>query len=128
MIGLIPFIIGLLGTISFVFFRLWEVRRTRRFFENYRALLDRMTERLYGILVFGEIPRHYRTRLALVVRSLSHRAVHSAVLALRALERPLARVSHRMRMSAAESEREPSDFLKTITPQKKDGKNEVDSV
>ncbi|PIR84958.1 hypothetical protein COU15_03330 [Candidatus Kaiserbacteria bacterium CG10_big_fil_rev_8_21_14_0_10_45_20] len=128
MLGFIPFITGLIGITAFVLFRLWEAQRTERFFEQARKSLDSVAERLYRVMVFGEIPRHYRTKTATVLRFFSHHAIHTAVLALRSIERPLTRMSHRMRMSSSESKQEPSDFLKTITPDKKDGKSGVDSV
>lgn len=126
--GLIPFSVGLVLAVLFVALRLWEVRRGSRFFESFRRALDRRAVALYRTLVFGEMPRRWRESLARFGNRVLHRSVRALVAGLRAIERPLSRMSHRMRTNAQSGTREPSEFLKTITPKRIDGKDDKNSV
>lgn len=117
-LGITLFALGVLGTISLVLLRTVEVRRGKRFAEPARAYLDRVASRLYRLLVFGEIPTTYRSWALERFRALTHRSVVFLVGFLRAVERPLSRLNHRLRASrqAAQPSRDPSPFLKDITP------------
>jgi hypothetical protein len=75
---------------------------------------------MYKAAVLGSIPEKYRLAAVALLHSLAHDAVVFAVEALRSLERPLARLSLRLRQSAPRpSGKEPSPFLKTIAPEKR---------
>lgn len=127
-LSLTLFILGTVGTIAFIGTRLIEERRGARFFDAARLKLDKGAAKMYRVMVFGEIPRGYRKTLFSFINTFLHKAVRALVLGLRALERPLVRLSHRMRVSAREPKGEPSAFLKTIRPSEGDGKKPEDSV
>ena len=118
-LGIIPFVLGLAGLVGFWFVREREEQRGTRLAESHRATLDRVVAEAYHTLVAGDALHTHRLRFFALVHNVSHRVVIALVAALRAVERPLARVSHRMRMEPPKSPREPSEFLKTITPDKK---------
>lgn len=131
MSGLIPFVVGLAGILLFVGVRFFENKRGARFFGPLRESLDASTVRIYRALVLGDIPRSYRKHVLHALR----RAVHSFVVflatLLRRIERMLSRAGHSLRPTRAErsQDRNPSQFLKTITPEKKgDGTPSSDSV
>lgn len=100
----------LLGCVGLV---LWyEARRGARFFEHTRRMLDRRVSVLYRTLVFGEIPSGYRTQVRRFMADATHRTLIVLVKVLRAVERPLVRLTREMRYHATTSE--PSHFIKTI--------------
>jgi hypothetical protein len=68
----------------------------------------------------GGIPVSWRTYTRAIVHELTHFLVRVAVEVVRAIERPLAKLSYKMRVSAPKSGMAPvSEFLKTLTPEKK---------
>ena len=100
--------------------RRYEYARGVRFFEERRAELDVRAEELWAALVTGGVPMSWRTYAQAVLHDITHLGVHSAVELVRAIERPLARLSYKMRVSAPKSGSAPvSSFLRTITPDKK---------
>lgn len=107
----------LLGAL-FLAVRMVEVRRDIRFFDEQRTALDAHANELYAAVVMGGIPVRWRQYTAFLVHQITHEIVHLAVLSLRAIERPLARLSYRMRVSQPKTGGEVSSFLKTITPDK----------
>lgn len=108
---------ALLGVL-FLVVRTIEVRRGTRFFDEQRTVLDGYAAELYSALVMGGIPVRWRQYTAFLMHRVTHEVVHLAVLSLRAVERPLARLSYRMRVSQPKTGGEVSSFLKTITPEK----------
>lgn len=116
----IPFVVGLGGLIGIWLFRSWEVKRGRRMWEDRRRLLDTTVAEAYRAIVAGDALRTHRARIFALAHSLSHRALTALVLILRTIERPLARISYRMRAAPPKiPAREPSEFLKTLMPEKK---------
>lgn len=117
-LGITLLVLGLLGVLSLILLRTVEVGRGARFFEKTRASADRVASRLYRLLVFGEIPTTYRSWALEQFRALTHRSVVFLVGFLRAVERPLSRLNHRLRASRQSTlpSRDPSPFLKDITP------------
>lgn len=123
-LGVIPFVAGIIGLVGFWCFRVWEARRfehgTPRLWDDTRKDLDVAVATAYQAVATGDALRAGRTRLFALVHAASHRALLALVALLRAIERPLARHSYRMRMMPPKPPtREPSEFLKTITPEKK---------
>jgi len=104
----------------FLAFRFWEERRGRRVWGAARDSADVVVVDMYSAAVMGNVPQKYRIALVALLHAIAHEAVVSAVRALQAVERPLARLSHRLRQSAPRGNgKEPSAFLKTITPEKR---------
>ena len=129
--GVVPFVLGLSGIVLYALWRSIEIRRQSRAFEATRARLDVFATRLYRLFVFGELPATYRARLAKFAQSVAHSTVMFLVSMLRAVERPLSRLSHRMRVIRAKENKPPdsSSFLKTLSSSKrKDGEKPTDSV
>ncbi len=97
-----------------------ELVRGTRFFEPVRASFDSWATDLWSALVLGGIPVSWRSYVRAVAHDLTHLLVRVAVEVIRAIERPLARLSYKMRVSAPKSGMAPvSEFLKTLTPDKK---------
>ena len=104
-------------TAAFVVFRVSESRFEKRAFNELRTRLDQHAEELYTALVMGGIPLSWRRFVVALVHEVGHELVHFMVSGLRAVERPLARLSYRLRVSAPKTGAAPvSEFLKTITP------------
>lgn len=125
------FLIGMIGLGVYSVTRVIEARRGKRFFETFRVRVDMIATRLYRLSVFGEVPATYRTWLSEQVRALFHKAVVLLVGVLRAIERPLSRMNHRLRATQVkyDTTRTPSPFLKTmVEAQKKDGESKENSV
>lgn len=125
------FLIGMIGLGAYSVARVIETRRGRRFFETFRVRVDMIATRLYRLSVFGEIPATYRMWVSEQVRALFHKTVVFLVGVLRAIERPLSRMNHRLRATqvARDTTRTPSPFLKTmVEAQKKDGESKENSV
>lgn len=132
MVGVTLFIGGFVGLTLYTVFLVWEQSRGERVFATFRARCDEAASNTYRTLVFGELPRTYRSHMVLQGRKLIHDGIHSLAALLRAVERPLSRTSRRMQ-HAHEAEngeaRTPSPFLKDIADErKKNGKNPQDSV
>lgn len=119
MTGGVLFVAGALGLLLYTLFLMWDVRRTNRLFAGVRKYGDRIVSRGYRMLVFGEVSHEYRFVFGKYARLVIHWFVVLAVGVLRATERPLARMGARLRHSerAGNSEKEPSPFLQTITPE-----------
>lgn len=113
-------LIALSAMLAFVSMRRMEVARGVRFFEDKRAVLDAQAEVLWSRLVRGGVPLSWRRYVGVVLHDVTHLSIHGAVELVRAVERPLAKLSYKMRVSAPKSGGAPvSDFLRTITPEKK---------
>lgn len=120
-LGIVPFVLGLAGFVGFVVVRMWEARRGARIVETHRASLDATVASLWRTLVVGDPGVMLRHQALALAHALSHRTLASFATLLRTIERPIARISHRMRMMPPKAPtREPSEFLKTITPEKRD--------
>ncbi|MES2014239.1 MAG: hypothetical protein V4437_00290 [Patescibacteria group bacterium] len=118
----------------FLAFRTWEEKKGVRLFAHARSAVDAEVTRLYEVAVTGSIPRQYRARFFAALQAGIHRVVITLVAGLRAAERPLTRLSFRMRMASSKAnKKEVSSFLKTIAPDKPivgadDGASEKKSV
>lgn len=116
----IPLISSIVLLAGFVAFRLWEQKRGRKVFAEARAEGDEIVSDLYRAAVMGNIPQRYREMFLSFMHNLTHAVVVLAVATLRAIERPLSRFSYRLRQRApGVTSKEPSAFLKTLTPEKK---------
>jgi len=114
--GGVIFIVGVLGLVLYALLRFFEISRGKRFFDAVRSRLDAFSSRVYRLAVFGELPHGYRAWFSARVGELVHHAVVALVAWLRAIERPLSRMSRRLRVSrhTSTASREPSSFLKDI--------------
>lgn len=113
-------VIALTAILGFLSLRRYEVAHGVRFLETQRSMLDMRAVTLWRMLVLGGIPLSWRTYVRSIVHDLTRLGVHSAVELVRAVERPLAKLSYKMRVSAPKSGSAPvSSFLRTITPDKK---------
>lgn len=102
----------------------WEIRRGVRVYDSVRTMLDQYASEIYTALVTGGIPLRWRQSVTLFMHQSTHALVQAAVHGLRAVERPLARLSYRMRVSKPKAGgAEVSEFLKTITPDKQGNGN-----
>lgn len=120
---------SLILALGFIMFRRWETARGVRMFDARRTALDQYAEELWSALVLGGLPVRWRQNAIAVTHRLGHGGVHMAVSALRAAERPLARLSYKMRVSAPKAgSAQVSKFLQTITPQKGSGDFQEKSV
>ncbi|MDE2079096.1 MAG: hypothetical protein KGI73_01775 [Patescibacteria group bacterium] len=120
----ITFFVSLVLLVVFVGFRFFEERRGFRVWMHLRTQTDAFVAEAYKGAVTGNIPSEYREALVHFLHRLAHDLVVTAVLGLRAIERPLMRLSYRMRRAAPKANgKEPSAFLKTITPEKRGGED-----
>jgi ABC-type dipeptide/oligopeptide/nickel transport system permease subunit len=112
--------VALSAILGFISLRRAEEARGARYFEAERTILDERAAILWTALVLGGVPVSWRNYARAVLHDVTHLSVHSAVEAVRAVERPLAKLSYKMRVSAPKSGNAPvSNFLRTITPEKK---------
>lgn len=117
--ALVVIILALSAGLAFVSMRRFEESRGIRLFNERRVALDSYASSLWEALVLGGIPVAWRKHAALLIHGVTHEGVRQAVEVVRAVERPLARLSYKMRVSAPKGAGAPvSDFLKTITPDK----------
>ncbi len=124
----ILFFIAFVLLVVFLIFRSWEMRRGVRILAGPRSDMDVVAERVYGVLVTGSIPEQYRFALIAFGRRTVHLGVVLLVHVLRGVERPLLRLSHRMRTSTPSANgKEVSPFLKTITPDKSSSSENTDT-
>jgi len=115
----VTFLISLILLVAFVAFRLWEERRAKRTFPDTRAAVDVVIADMYHAAVTGDIPQKYQEAVLHFLYRLAHDTIVFLVEGLRAIERPLSGLSYRLRRSVpAANGKEPSAFLKTITPEK----------
>ncbi|MBY0538828.1 hypothetical protein K2P56_00140 [Patescibacteria group bacterium] len=125
----IPLVSSIVLLAGFVAFRVWEEKRGRKFFASERAEADAIVSDLYRALVMGNIPQKYREMFLAFVHNATHMIVVLAVSTLRAIERPLSRFSYRLRQRApGVIGKEPSAFLKTLTPEKKEISNSTETT
>ena len=111
--------VGLMLTFCFILFRVWEVSRGVRIYNDHRLLLDNWAERVYEIMVLCGVPLAWRKYGVAVAHEISHEAVRLLVVIIRAVEKPLVRLSYRLRVSAPKTGAQPvSEFLRTIAPDK----------
>lgn len=117
---LVIILIALSAMLGFLSLRRLEVARGVRYFDTERAVLDQHAEVIWAKLIHGGIPLSWRVYAGVILHDVTHLGVHSAVELVRAVERPLARLSYKMRVSAPKGGGAPvSNFLRTITPDKK---------
>jgi hypothetical protein len=125
----IPLVSSIVLLAGFVAFRMWEEKRGAKFFAAQRAEGDEIVSDLYRAVVMGNIPQKYREMFLAFLHNLTHAVVVLAVATLRAIERPLSRFSYRLRQRAPNTAaKEPSAFLKTLTPEKKEMPNSGDTA
>jgi hypothetical protein len=116
----VTFFLSLILLLAFLALRFFEEKRGYRAWAGVRTKADRVVSDMYKAAVMGSIPVEYREAFARFLHSLAHDSLLFLVESLRAIERPLTRLSYRMRQSApASTDKTPSEFLKTITPEKK---------
>ena len=121
MFAVYTFIVAFVLLGVFIFFRMWEQKRGIRMWAGAREKADEQVVEVYRSAITGSIPQHYRIRFLAFLRNTVHELVLLLVATLRAVERPLTRISYRMRMSASNTnKKEVSPFLKTIAPEKSD--------
>lgn len=114
------FFASFLLLVGFLIFRSWEEKRGIRLWADARTKLDEKVHRMYHRAVTGTIPYRYRTAFFVFLQKMIHEAVLVIVATLRAIERPLTRLSYRMRMATPKANgKEVSSFLRTIVPLKK---------
>ncbi len=125
----ITFFITLVLLIGYVLYRIGEEKRGIKLWAHARESADAEITSAYKNAVMGNLPSNWRNTFVLFARRVSHAAVVLAVEALRAVERELLKISHRMRRGGAPTGtgKEPSEFLKTITPDKKETPDSEDS-
>ncbi len=113
-------LIALSAILGFFSLRRYETAHGIRFLNAQRSVLDERALELWRTMVLGGVPLSWRNYVKALIHSATHFGVQSAVEAVRALERPLARLSYKMRVSAPKGGGAPvSNFLRTITPEKK---------
>ena len=121
--AVIPFFSALALLVSFFAFHAWETKRKKRLFDAYRTELDAKVSRFYRMLVMGEVPASWRMAAIVFFHKTAHRAIIFSVETLRAIERPLSRLSHYMRTRPPSTNaQEVSPFLKNIAPDKNEGR------
>jgi hypothetical protein len=117
---LVLILVALMAMLTLISVRRYETAKGMRFFDSYRETFDVYAAQLWVGVVLGGIPVSWRTYARAVVHDVTHTGVRLAVEVIRAIERPLARLSYKMRVSAPKGAGAPvSDFLRTITPEKK---------
>jgi hypothetical protein len=122
-VAIVSFFTSLVFLGAFLGFRVWEEKKGVRLLEEKRYLLDSQVSVLYRAMVMGSIPVEWRMYAIHFFHWISHRLVVTAVETLRAIERPLTRLSYRLRTRVPKSNgKEVSSFLKTITPERSEGK------
>ncbi|MCL9971824.1 MAG: hypothetical protein NBV63_00210 [Candidatus Pacebacteria bacterium] len=110
----------LVVALAFMSVRRLEAARGIRFFEPQRRAFDVYAESVWAALVLGGIPVSWRTYVRAVIHDITHMLVRLMVEVIRAVERPLARLSYKMRVSAPKGTGAPvSEFLKILSPEKK---------
>ncbi len=127
--ALIPFIVSLLLMAGYIAFRMHEEKKGFMLFATARAKADEAVLGAYRAAVTKDIPSHFRVFLIHAAHYVTHAVVVLAVQVLRAIERPLARFSYRLRRNIPVANgKAPSDFLTTIKPAKpsSDGESKVD--
>ncbi|OGG43999.1 hypothetical protein A2841_03770 [Candidatus Kaiserbacteria bacterium RIFCSPHIGHO2_01_FULL_48_10] len=113
----------------FVALHVWESKRQKRLFEHTRSVWDVRLMRLYHAAVSGNIPTEWRKTARVLLHTVTHSLVVFLVETLRAIERPLAQLSHRLRTHAPSGNgKEVSPFLKTLSPEKKNESEEPRST
>jgi len=106
---------------AFAALKVWEERKGARILEPMRASLDAQLPRIYQAAVMGSLPTSWRHAVAVFAHDATHRAVVFLVEVLRAVERPLTRISFRMRIQKPSANGKGiSPFLKSIMPEKKE--------
>jgi len=121
----IPFFSALVLLVGFIAFHAWELSRGKRIFDSYRTKVDEKVSRLYHDLVVYEIPESWRIAVVVFLHKVTHQIVVVSVNLLQAIERPLSRLSNRMRTRPPSTEAgEVSQYLKNIVPDKKKNDSE----
>ena len=115
----VTFFISLVLLVAFIAFRFLEEKRGRRVWTVTRASDDTVVSDMSHAAVTGDIPRKYQDATVHFLYTLAHDMIVFLIEGLRAIERPLARLSYRLRRSVPSGNgKEPSAFLKTITPER----------
>ncbi len=119
--AIVLFFVSLALLIAFAALKAWEERRGVRFLEPMRASLDARLPGIYHAAVMGNLPTGWRHTVAVFAHDATHRGVVFLVETLRAVERPLTRISFRMRIQRPSANGKGiSPFLKSIIPGKKE--------
>jgi hypothetical protein len=125
----VTFFVSLLLLLAFIAFRFFEESRGRKLWPEARAKADVVVSEAYKSAVMGSVPTEYREAFAHFLNRMAHDAVIFLVEGLRAIERPLARLSFRLRQRPQGMKKDPSPFLKTLAPDKKpEGADTGDTV
>ncbi len=123
--AVVPFAAGLLMLGAFIGFVSWERRRGLKVYAEFRERADRRISKLYRMFVLGQVPIEWRHAFLTVMHLSVHRIVVLLVETLRAIERPLTRLSHYLRTrSPSANGKEVSSFLKSIVPGKRPSRDD----
>jgi hypothetical protein len=121
----IPFVTSLIILGGFLGFRVWEEKQGRRLFAAAREKADEKVEAFYTGMVTGNIPTHWRQAAIVLLKKLTHALVVLLAKGLGNIQRSLFQLSHRLRRGVPSANgKSPSEFLKTISPQKKEEPSE----
>ncbi len=112
-----------LGLFCLTYLGLWMERAAgKKVFSETRAGFDNAIAAFFNSAVLGGVPNEWRDQFVKSTHDVIHLMVQVGVSVLRALERPLSRLSYRMRMRQPQATAtEVSEFLKTITPERRGG-------
>jgi hypothetical protein len=124
-VAAVSFFSSLASLVAFFGFRFWEERRGMRVLATLRATLDGQVSRIYRAAVMGRISDSWRRSLVASAHTLTHRVVVLTVDGLHAIERPLNRLSLRMRMRPPSANgKDVSAYLKSIAPDRKNDESQ----
>ena len=113
------FLVALLFAGVYTGFRAWEERRGVEIARERREKFDAWVTSVYTSMVEGGIPLTWRNKTGALAYTLSHEVVHLFLGALRAIEKPVAQLSYKMRLARTKNgTRSVSEYLRTITPEK----------
>lgn len=129
MLAAVSFFSSLSLLMAFLGFRVWEGRRGARMLDALRSRLDERVSEAYRAAVMGGIPTSWRHSVIAFAHSLTHRTVLFLVDLVHRVEKPLAKLSVRMRIQKlSPNGKEVSSFLKSITPEKDGSQKTTDTL
>lgn len=91
MVGTLVFFISLLGMVSFLFMRHWELRRDRRMFEGFRSRADKIVSGAHAALE-ARMPKLDSVFIARAYHSLVHACALILLAVLKLTERQVMKV------------------------------------
>lgn len=109
----------LLIGLFFVSLRRYEATRGVRFFETARTDFDIWATKIFEHIIQGGVPVSWRSQFTAFLHAFTHTIVDIAVWLVRSLEHRLARFSYHLRVTAPKGSAQVSEFLRTLTPDKR---------